>query len=498
MEGQNRVLERIAQGQPLVNILETLALVIEAHADVETYCSFLLYDAEEKCLRHGAAPSLSTAYCQLVDGIPIGPSVGSCGTAVYYNASVIVEDINTDPLWADFRSLAQTYGLRACWSTPILSCKGDILATFAMYHPFPHKPTPHDRALLEKATYLARIAIERHQSELVLQATHDSLEEQVIERTQNLQIAIQQLQDQICQREQVEAQLQENAQTLEATLQELHRTQARMIQSEKMSSIGQLVAGIAHEINNPIGFIHGNLDHLREQIPDLFEVIQAYKTEYPNPHPNFQQKLDALELKFLQEDLPKILKSMELGTERIQEIVKSLRNFARIDEAEMKMVDIHEGLENTLLILQHRLRGDFGEDAIAIVKDYEQLPRIGCYPGALNQVFLNIIANAIDALTDYPTHANSNALAIQIKTTSVNDDWVKIIIRDNGPGLSKQTQQRIFDPFFTTKPVGQGTGMGLSISYQIVTEQHHGVLECDSVLGQGTTFMIRIPVHQSS
>jgi GAF domain-containing protein len=223
-------------------------------------------------------------YNRLVDGIEIGPAVGSCGTAAYHVASVIVEDISTDPLWEICRELALGFGLRACWSTPILSCDGRVLATFAMYHPFPYMPKTHDRELLMKATYLARIAIERHQSELALKQANDSLEHQVEQRTQELHVAIAQLKQQIQERHLAEAQLRNKAQQLEDTLKELQKTQSWMIQNEKMSSLGQLVAGVAHEINNPVSFIYSNLKPAQNYIHDLFELIRQYQTHYPNSH----------------------------------------------------------------------------------------------------------------------------------------------------------------------------------------------------------------------
>jgi signal transduction histidine kinase len=494
MEGQNYILELIAQGKALPTILEALARLIESQTLETTYCSFLLVE-DGKRLRHGAAPSLPGEYNRLVDGLEIGPAVGSCGTAAYHVASVIVEDISTDPAWAEFRDSALGFGLRACWSTPILSCDGRVLATFAMYHPFPYKPTPHDRELLMKATYLARIAIERYQSEVELKQARDSLEQQVEQRTQELQVAIAQLKQQIQERHLVEAQLRNKAQELEDTLKELQQTQSWMIQSEKMSSLGQLVAGVAHEINNPVSFIYSNLKPAQNYICDLFELIRQYQIYYPNPVPAVQNTMEAIDFEFLQEDLPKLLCSMQLGAERIKQIVLSLRTFSRTDEAEFKAVDLHDNLDSTLTILEHRLKAQPDRAAITLVKNYGKVPLVKCYAGQLNQVFMNILVNAIDAIEERLSNdATFTQPQIQISTQCSAANYVSISIADNGTGIPGAIQSRLFDPFFTTKKVGKGTGMGLSISYQIVTKRHHGTLKCVSQVGQGSIFMITIPV----
>ena len=287
---------------------------------------------------------------------------------------------------------------------------------------------------------------------------------------------------------------------LKNALSELQRTQSQIIQSEKMSSLGQLVAGVAHEINNPVNFIHGNLVHTQEYAQDLLEFVQLYRQHYPNPAEEIQIAAEEIDLEFLQEDLPKMLSSMKMGTDRIRQIVLSLRNFSRIDEAEFKAVDIHEGINSTLLILQHRLKDRPERPSIEVIQDYGSLPLVECYAGQLNQVFMNILTNAIDALengnasrTFQDIQANPNQ--IKIMTSVVDGRWVQIAIADNGPGIPQDIQQQIFNPFFTTKPIGKGTGMGMSISYQIVTEKHNGKLECFSTPGEGTQFVIQIPIH---
>ncbi|MEH1811656.1 MAG: ATP-binding protein [Nostoc sp.] len=285
---------------------------------------------------------------------------------------------------------------------------------------------------------------------------------------------------------------------LEKSLRDLQKTQAQLVHAEKMSSLGQLVAGIAHEINNPVNFIYGNLKYTKDYTQCLLKLVHLYQQFYANPVSEIQEYIKEIELDFLLDDLPKILNSMEVGSERISEIVLSLRNFSRLDEAEKKRVDIHQGLDSTLLILQSRFKNSLDHPGIKVVKNYGNLPLVDCYPGQLNQVFMNIISNAIDALDNYDSkraiaeiHANSNTITI---TTEVIETKCAIRIADNGSGMTEAVKERLFDPFFTTKPVGKGTGLGLSISYQIVVEKHGGTLRCISEPGQGTEFWIEIPL----
>ena len=293
----------------------------------------------------------------------------------------------------------------------------------------------------------------------------------------------------------------EAREAVERTLNDLERTQTQLVQAEKMSSLGQLVAGVAHEINNPINFIHGNLSHVREYAQDLLSLMQLYEKHYPTPAPEIQAEAEAVDLEFLQDDLIKTLDSMKMGTDRICQIVLSLRNFSRLDESEFKAVDIHEGIDSTLLILQHRLKARSDRPEVQLIRDYGDLPQVECYPGPLNQVLMNILSNAIDALdevnpkrTYQEIQANPNQ--ITIRTIAIDSQWAEIAIADNGSGIPEAIQQRIFNPFFTTKPVGKGTGMGMSISYQIITEKHSGQLKCFSKPGAGSEFVIQIPIRQ--
>jgi predicted ATPase/signal transduction histidine kinase/tRNA A-37 threonylcarbamoyl transferase component Bud32 len=322
---------------------------------------------------------------------------------------------------------------------------------------------------------------------------------------QNLSVANQRLEeynrtleDKVANRTQ---ELNEKNQCLEQTLQELKRTQSQLIQSEKMSGLGQLVSGVAHEINNPVSFISGNLFHAHEYVGDLLNLIEMYQQEYPNPTPSIQNALEQIELDFLLQDLPKLMNSMKTGCDRIKKIVLGLRNFSRLDESATKAVDLHEGIENSLMLLQHRLqkKGDYPE--IQVIKEYGKIPEVNCYASQINQVFLNILNNAIDALEESRVRENTeqwNNPQIQIQTEVIAGQQVCIRITDNGIGMTEDAQKKLFEPFFTTKPIGKGTGLGLSISYQIIVENHGGSIKCDSTVGEGTEFVIQIPFKSST
>ncbi|WP_414577636.1 sensor histidine kinase [Anabaena sp. CCY 9402-a] len=288
---------------------------------------------------------------------------------------------------------------------------------------------------------------------------------------------------------------------LTQTLQRLQQAQIQLIQTEKMSSLGEMVAGIAHEINNPITFVKCNIDYVKEYSSNILKLIHNYQLYYPQPPDHIQSQIKEMDLEFVQEDFIKILKSIEIGTDRVEKIVKSLRNFSRLDEAEIKAVDIDEGIDGTLMILSHRLKAMDKNPEISIIKEYALLPLVECYPGLLNQVFMNILANAIDALHEYNLQRTSdeiknNPSAIRICTYQLNESWIQIRIIDNGIGIPENIRDKLFDPFFTTKPVGQGTGLGLSISYQIIVEKHSGKLYCNSNQPKGIEFVIEIPIVQ--
>ncbi|MBD2292745.1 GAF domain-containing protein [Anabaena sphaerica FACHB-251] len=295
-------------------------------------------------------------------------------------------------------------------------------------------------------------------------------------------------------------QTREEANQLAQALNELRTAQMQIIHAEKMASLGQLVAGVAHEINNPINFIHGNLEHAHQYTQELMRCVELYRHHYPYPALEIQEFFKKTEIEFLFEDLPKLFQSMKVGTERIREIVTSLRNFSRLDEADFKAANIHEGIDSTLMILQHRLKTSGDNSAIYVSKEYDNLPLIECYPGQLNQVFMNLLSNAIDALEERnakttPEVLETNPSKIRISTSLLNQDWIAIHIADNGFGIDESVISRLFDPFFTTKVVGKGTGLGLSISYQIVTNKHNGKIYCHSELGQGTEFVVELPIN---
>ncbi len=350
-------------------------------------------------------------------------------------------------------------------------------------------------------------------------------------RTQNLaqaalETANQQLEQEVQERTHM---LKQKTLDLQQALQMLQSQQMQLVQSEKMSSLGQLVGGMAHEINNPISFVHGNLYHIEEYTEDLLELISLYQQHYPEPIDLIQLKIDSVDLEFLQADLSKILQSMQAGTDRVRQIVLRLRNFSRLDEAGIKQVNIHDGLNDTLTLLHYRLKASATRPEISVTQDYGDCPPIACYPGPLNQVFMNILVNAIDAIDALedlsllaeeapmpePFHSRGIVVKTELISRSVDaseepvnrdqsllidssicpNQWLKITIADQGTGIAADVLPRIFDPFFTTKPAGKGTGLGMSISYQIITQMHRGTIQCSSIPGEGSEFVIRLPLE---
>lgn len=463
---QTQILEQVAFGVNLYEIFNNLCILLEQQLP-SAYCSILVVDKDNKQLRGGAAPSLPEEFAKGVDGLMIGECCGSCGTAAHRGKSVFATDIASDPLWADFRDFALSHNIRACWSSPFSSQTGEVLGTFAISHKFPCHPTEHHLEILKIATHIASIATETTKAAEALQKANNELERKVEERTAELK----------------------------KTLLDLQKMQAQLVHSEKMSGLGQMVAGIAHEINNPIGFIDCNLSYANQYISDLLDLITVYQEQYPEFSPMIAAKKKAIDLEYLCHDLPKLMESMKAGSERITNIVLGLRNFSRLDEAQFKSVDIHEGIDNTLMILNHQLTIPHNLD-IQVIKKYGQLPKVSCYVNQLNQVFINILNNAIYALKQNMDNwqSRNEIPTIEITTSFVHKQRVLISIKDNGTGIASDVKEHIFDPFFTTKPVGQGTGLGLSIAYHIVVEKHRGKLYCLSALSEGTEFQIEIPI----
>ncbi|MCL1465690.1 response regulator [Argonema galeatum] len=302
--------------------------------------------------------------------------------------------------------------------------------------------------------------------------------------------------------QELEKQVEERTAELRQALENLQQTQVYLVQKEKMSSLGQLVAGVAHEINNPVSFIAGNISHAETYIQDLIDYLKLYQEKFPNPGAEIEARAEEIELDYLIEDLLKLISSMKTGTERINQISVSLRTFSRADISSKVAVNIHEGIDSTLLILKHRLKAHDKCPSIEIIKEYGELPLVECYAGQLNQVFMNIIANGIDAFEEYnqgnsyeDKKNRSNTITIRTEV-SKSKDRVMIAIEDNGIGMSAEVKERIFEPLFTTKAVGKGTGLGLSISHQIVVEKHGGEMTCISAPGKGTEFVITLPIKK--
>lgn len=286
---------------------------------------------------------------------------------------------------------------------------------------------------------------------------------------------------------------------LSQALDSLKQAQVHLVQSEKMSALGQLLAGVAHEINNPVNFIHANIAPAEEYIQDLINFVNLYQECHPQPHSKIQAWMDEVDVDYLKEDLIKLLNSLNVGSDRIRQLVRSLQNFSRLDESAAKAIDLHEGIESTLLILQYRLKAKPDRPGIKIVRDYGELPLVKCYPSQLNQVFMNILSNAIDALEERDTKRSAAEMredpsTISIRTQVLPNQAIAIYIADNGFGIKENLCDRLFEPFFTTKPIGKGTGLGLSISYQIITEKHGGKIYCHSTPGKGVEFAIELPL----
>ena len=508
-----RLASQIRYSLDLDTILETSVSEIRNLLDIDR-CFFMWYRPHAALPVWEVVKEARTEKCASLLGYYCADKIGAFGEQLIGRETVRVDQVE-NARDSQMREFCVQGGLKSIVALPIQTRSGAIGAIAAGSCGITRPWSDREVELLEAVANQLAIAIEHAEMYETSQAVA------------------------------LEAQAQ--AQQLQCTLEELQQTQTQLIQSEKMSGLGQMVAGIAHEVNNPVNFIHGNLEYAHEYSNALLSLIDLYQEHYPEPNPAILERIEAIELDFLRSDFPSLLSSMLIGTERIHEIVQSLRNFSRLDEAQMKPVDIHEGIDSTLLILQHRLKANSGAFSIEIVKEYQELPQIECYASSLNQVFMNILSNAIDAVEERPDKVGK----IEIRTELLTGDWKRAIanrglgtqnleqvrdlsagdrypglkscaymtphpaevcaaipgtiprssfviirIRDNGYGIPEHLQNQLFDPFFTTKPVGKGTGLGLSISYQIVVEKHGGQLLCFSEPGGGTEFAIIIPLKQ--
>jgi len=470
-----RLTQKIRNSLELETILQTT--VDEVHQLLQNECCFFLW-----CLSRGDRPALmitheAVAACGLSRlGDLVGTHSEELASAITQLQVLRIDDVSRSPdVTPGLRSLLGELGVNAILLLPLKTRSGQAGAILCTEQCGVRIWSDAEVELLQALA--DQVAISIDQAELLARARATAMAAQT------------------------------QAQQVSEALQKLQQTQAQLVQQEKMSSLGQLVAGVAHEINNPVNFIDGNIAPTTNYIQGLLELLQLYRTCCPETDERIQALEAELDLPFLIEDLLKILSSMKMGTTRIKEIVRSLRNFSRLDEAEVKPVDLHEGIDNTLIILKSRLKGSEEQAEVTIERGFGSLPLVECHAGQLNQVFMNILSNAIDALE------GTAKPRILIQTQLVEPSpippapapgsaiaplpYVEVRIRDNGVGMDEAVRQKIFDPFYTTKAVGKGTGLGLSISYQIVVEKHHGTLECVSSPGQGTEFTIRIPVQLS-
>ncbi|OAB62581.1 hypothetical protein AY599_26385 [Leptolyngbya valderiana BDU 20041] len=370
------------------------------------------------------------------------------------------------------------------WGFPLFNISGEVVGHLCAIDTHPPQDIDRTRSILEVFAARASAELERQHVTEALQAMNRDLERRVEERTAEVKRSNEMLAG--------------KAQELQQALDRLQRTQSQLIQSEKMASLGQLVAGVAHELNNPVSFVYGNITYAQDYSRDLFEVLEIYRQHYPNPTQAVAETIETVDLDYIRRDFPRLLDSMKTGAKRIQKIVESLRSFSRLDEAECKRANINAGIESTLEIVSGRLSATPQRRAIALVKALGDLPEIECYPGSLNQAVLSLLNNAIEVLEERLKREPDFAPRLEVTTEVISNEAfgkaIAIVIGDNGFGIDESIRDKIFDPFFTTKPIGRGTGMGLANAYQIVVDRHRGQLQCISHPGRGTVFRIEIPM----
>jgi signal transduction histidine kinase len=458
-----RLAGQIRSSLDLNTILEIAVTEIRSLLQIDR-CYFLQYlpNITQPCLRitHEA---IDLKLPSMLGDVPLQNNTWLVEALVNQELICIDNTENNVRLAQATPEILSTFNITSQLLLPVKSNCGEFAAIVCSHCSGERVWSPSDIALLQAVTDQLAIAIDHAQ--LYIQSRETALAAQT------------------------------QAEKLTQTLYQLQQTQSQLVQQEKMSSLGQLVAGVAHEINNPVNFIHGNISHAKEYLQDILQLLNLYQKHYPQADQEIQDFTEEIDIDFIIDDLQKILSSMNMGTNRIREIVLSLRNFSRLDEADKKLVDIHEGIENTLLILHHRWKTNGIGLGISIIKEYSEIPLVDCYPGQLNQVLMNILTNAIDALEESVVQGKIiHNPQICIRTELVDSKFASIRITDNGVGMTEEIRNRLFDPFFTTKPVGKGTGLGLSISYQIIVEKHGGTLQCMSEPGKGTEFWIQIPI----
>jgi signal transduction histidine kinase len=454
LANQSIILEMITSSKELSTILNKIACLIEDSSPM--WCSFLLLGKDKKTLFHAASPSLPKEYCDAIDGVEIGEGVGSCGTAAFRKEPIVVSHIATDPLWAPFAELAKKHNLAACWSTPILSTEGDVLGTFAMYYPEPRMPTTWDSELIDKAIHLSSIAIMKNNDETKLQELNSNLEDKVSQRTQELT----------------------------STLKTLQNTQQQLVQSEKMAALGKLTASIAHEINNPTNFTYASVYMMLDEI----KGIKVFLKQLAGGDKADIEVLKSFDNKF--NNLVELVQTANEGTTRIKSIVESLRTFSHLGHLKKENAQISELIKSTIYLIRTEYR------SVNIIKNFEYDPSINCFPSKLNQVFMNLIINACQAINAKSEQIEVTDDSFQGKitiNTRRKDDELMIEISDNGCGMDELTQEKIFEAFFTTKDVNSGTGLGMSVSYDVI-QSHHGRIIVSSELGEGSIVTIHLPL----